>query len=682
MKRIAVGLLLVVGLLPVHSHAQLTNGGLYALFGVDADTRTNYLKYGTVTGSIASDDWFAPSGLGNNVIDTTNASIYKTLLQTGTNTSFSQRMSQLLYAKVGGKLWLDAAYGRDYMATAALKDSTTFASASKNGDDPNLWTGGISSVPTKNDLVDVYAHMRRDGLNVHDSLWFFTGIVAYGNSANSYYNVELYKNNFSYDPGTGKFTSAGTSGGHTEWLFDASGNIIQTGDLIVAVSFAPGMVPVVDVRIWVSQSTYSGTVPANFKFGSFSSTSGVYGYTSITSNSGSTAFGAATSNYTGIALQDTTYNTPWGSNSAAAGWSMLYQHAQFIEVGLNMTRIGLDPAMYGALNPCQSLFSNIFFASRSSSSFTSNLQDFVVPLTFLRNPVMDYSVQGDTLRCNHLTGMVTLTDHTTAAYYSWAVAGGGNISAANADSSQLTINKAGTYIVSASPAQGCPTTRIDTIVVPVDTIPPVATAFAGLSGANLDLYGGATVKDSSAFGGSQGINFSWTGPDGFTSTIQNPVLDTVWGTYDLTVTEKRNGCTAMASTDVEMNMFTFLTTTDIQLSGAAFGKQIGLSWRDLNASQDRSYVVERSVAGNAFEAIGEVDGTPAGSGIGNFQYSDEDPASGPNLYRIRAVHVDGSSVYSHTVSVGLGAGLQNIYLANTAGGSTLVVNSGSPETGE
>src|SRR5579872_2219578 len=125
MKRTAVSLLLAVGFLPYHGHAQLTNGGLYALFGIDADTRTNYLKYGTVTGTMASDDWFAPSGSGNNVIDTTNASIYKALLQAGTNTSFSQRMSQLLYAKIGGKLWLDAAYGRDYMATAALKDSTT-----------------------------------------------------------------------------------------------------------------------------------------------------------------------------------------------------------------------------------------------------------------------------------------------------------------------------------------------------------------------------------------------------------------------------------------------------------------------------------------------------------------------------------------------------------------------------
>src|SRR6185312_13941482 len=344
MKRTAVILLIVTGFLPTRSSAQLTNGGLYANFGVDADTRTNYLKYGIASGSATSDDWFAPSGFGNNVIDTANAAFYKALLQSGTNASFSQRMSQLLFSKVNGKLWLDAAYGRDYTATASLKDSTSFTVAAKNGDDPNSWGGGVASTPSKNDLIDVYAHMRRDGLNVHDSLWFYAGIVAFGNAANSYYNVELYKNSLSYNQSTGVFTSAGTSGGHTEWLFDAAGNIIQTGDLIVAVSFAPGAVPVVDVRIWISQTTFLTKMPANFNFSSFSTTSGVYGYASIASKSGSTAFGGAVSNYSGTALQDTTYNTPWGSNSAAAGWSMLYQHAQFIEVGLNMTRIGVDPA--------------------------------------------------------------------------------------------------------------------------------------------------------------------------------------------------------------------------------------------------------------------------------------------------------------------------------------------------
>jgi len=40
--------------------------------------------------------------------------------------------------------------------------------------------------------------------------------------------------------------------------------------------------------------------------------------------------------------------------------------------------------------------------------------------------------------------------------------------------------------------------------------------------------------------------WNWSGPGGFSSTIQNPQADTVKGTYQLIVTEKRNGCTDTA----------------------------------------------------------------------------------------------------------------------------------------
>ena len=562
----AISLLLLASLSPLAGIAQLNNGGLNAMFGIDADTRSNYMRFGALSGAVLSDDWFSPSGSGNNVIDTSSASTYLSLLQSGANIIFSKRMSQLLYAKIGGKLWLDAAYGRDYVAAQSLKDSTTFTFAAKNGDNPNVWQGGLASTPTKNDLVDVYAHMRRDGLTVYDSLWFMTGITAYGNAANSYYDVELYKKSFGFNPASGTFSTAGTSGGHTEWLFDAAGNVIQTGDLIVAVSFSPGNVPVIDVRIWVSQTTYNNyyggaLAPKYFNFNaSYSSTSGSFGYASIVSKTGTTAFGSGIANSSGTPSQDTTYSTPWGTANNSSGWNAQYQSEQFIEVGLNMTRIGVDPALYSTLSPCQSLFSNIFFKSRSSSSFTANLQDFVTPLTFLRQPVMDFAVKTDTLRCNHPTGTITLTNNSTAGYYTWKPISGGNISGANSDSSQLNINQAGSYIVSASPAQGCPATQVDTIVVPVDTSRPVASAAVGDISNTLYLYGGNVAASNypTAFGGSQGLTWNWTGPGSFASGVQNPITDTVWGTYALTVTEKRNGCTDTASTTVSAALFTIL----------------------------------------------------------------------------------------------------------------------------
>src|SRR5258708_3695712 len=538
MKPIITLSLLLAGLFPLSGFAQLSNGGLYANFGVDADTRSNYMKYGLQTGPIASDDWFSPSLSGNNVIDTSNAAYYLSLLQGGANFSFNKRMSVPLYSKVNGKLWLDAAYGRDFIAAASLKDSTTFTSANKNGDNPSTWTGGVSNFPDKNDLVDVYAHMRRDGITVHDSLWLFTGVSTYGASGNRYYDIELYKNSFTYNQVTGTFSSAGTDAGHTQWLFDASGNLIQTSDMIMYVTFLPASAPIVYVRIWVSQSTWSTVTPAYFNFNANfngASASPAFGYASIVSKAGATAFGAGISNYI-PSPQDTTYATPWGTNGTT-GWSTQYQSEQFIEVGLNLTRIGIDPALYTALgsSACQSLFSNIFFKSGESASFTSQLHDFVTPLTFLQAPVMDYSLKPDTLRCNRTVGTIQITNNTTAGYYTWQTANG-NISGTNTDSSQININKPGTYIVSASPAQGCPATRKDTVVIPIDTFPPEASVSVSLIGnfSYLQLYGGNTAASnySTPFGGSQGLLWNWSGPQRFSSTIQNPrTTDTAWGTY-------------------------------------------------------------------------------------------------------------------------------------------------------
>src|SRR5688500_3900012 len=162
------------------SFSQLNNGGLNANFGVDADTRAGFLKYGPTTGTVSSDDWFSSStASGNNVIDTTNASYYQSLLQAGNNISFSKRMSVPYYSTVNGRLWLDALYSRDYIVNMTV-DSTVFSGGKKNGDDPGTWGGGVAAIPDKTDLIDAFAHMRRNGSSVTDSLWIFTGVSTVG----------------------------------------------------------------------------------------------------------------------------------------------------------------------------------------------------------------------------------------------------------------------------------------------------------------------------------------------------------------------------------------------------------------------------------------------------------------------------------------------------------------------
>jgi hypothetical protein len=442
--------------------------------------------------------------------------------------------------------------------------------------------------------------------------------------------------------------------------------------MILAVDFTPGLPPVVDVRIWLSQATWSTVTPAYFNFnGNFDGATPAFGYASIVSKTGATAFGAGISNYSGSPGQDTTAAAPWGSNSTL-GWSTQYQSQQLVEIGLNLTRIGVDPALYTALgsSACQSLFSDIFFKSRASNSFVSNMKDFVTPLVFLRPPVMDYSLQPDTLRCNKAVGTIQITNNSTAGYYTWQTANGG-ISGANTDSSQININKPGTYIVSASPAPGCPATRTDTVIIPIDTFPPVASVVITMPVVDsyLQLYGGDTAKSDylTPFGRSQGLLWNWSGPEGFTSTIQDPrTADTAWGTYQLIVTEKRNGCTDTASATVSLADFTVLSTDNLVLTGQFADRAIVLHWTDLHQNLALSYTVEKAAANNEFIDIGTVTG---------FSFLDDHPQDGSNTYRVRATGKDGGSYYSVIVTItGDVNGLPTVYLTgNTPGSATALV---------
>jgi hypothetical protein len=67
------------------------------------------------------------------------------------------------------RLLIDGIFIRDYHAD----DSTVFASGgNKNGMSPALWSTPTSQgVPDKNDILDVFMHVRREGPSGTDSLW-------------------------------------------------------------------------------------------------------------------------------------------------------------------------------------------------------------------------------------------------------------------------------------------------------------------------------------------------------------------------------------------------------------------------------------------------------------------------------------------------------------------------------
>ena len=90
---------------------------------------------------------------------------------------------------------------------------------------------------------------------------------------------------------------------------------------------------------------------------------------------------------------------------------------------------------------------------------------------------------------------------------------------------------------------GCTATA--TASVSVNNTAPGATATGGTIT--------CTTTSVNLTGGPSGFSYSWTGPGGFTSTVQSPTGVTAGGLYTLRVTNPANGCTSTATASVSTN---------------------------------------------------------------------------------------------------------------------------------
>jgi hypothetical protein len=643
------------------SHAQLSNGGLLAGFGLDADTRANATKMGPSAGSnVYNDDWFGLNGgTGRYIIDTSNKEYYKALLQANSNISFQKIMSVPAFTRRSGRLWLGASYNRDFSSWPAgagypaAADSTTFTGTATNGNDPANWNAGIdASLTDKDDILDAFIHMRRNGNTVNDSLWLFAAMATKA-AGDRHLDIECFKKVVTYNGGTGAFSTGGADLGHTQWLFDGAGNITQTGDVIITLTYSAAGTITVEVRIWVSASTYGTVVPALFNFGaSFTGVSATpaFGYANVVSKSGGTAFGAAIGNRAAVTANDTTFNTPWGSSSLATGsygWDSTYQSYQYVELGLNLSRIGIDPAFYTTMGDaeCGTQFRTVFFKSRTLSAFASPLKDFVGPVSFQPLPVLDHTITIDTLTCREPVGTLRANSITTGGFYQWTLPSGSTVPATS-----LATNRIGTYVLEAAVASGCPVTKRDTIVVVSDSLQPVATA--GVTTDSLGqttLAGGDTTASdySTPFGGSGGLTWSWTGPNGFTSTEQNPVIaSTDTGNYALTVTELRNGCRSTVNYYYSLIL---LSSNRLVLTGRKQGSTTLLQWEKKASAAHGSYIVEKRTYDKHFIKIATIRAETAQQST--LSYQDLDHSYSDKIYRIKHVSESGAVYYSNTITV-------------------------------
>lgn len=434
-------------------YSQIITPSLDANFGVDADLKANNWLLGD-----GDDDWFSQnllSGIG--VIDTTGASSIKA--QYAINpafrySSFYRGMSVPPFSTVNNKILLGAAFIRDYHGN----DSTSF-SGSKNGDSPGSWySPPTQPVPNKNDILDVMMHVRRDGPSMSDSLWLFGGVSIDGTTGDRYFDFEMYQTDLSFNKTSGTFSGYGPDAGHTAWTFDASGNVTSPGDIILSADYGSSTLTSIEARIWIDKASMLIT-PTNFNWsGTFdgASNGAQYGYAGITPKTSGNF-------YTGL---ENTINTWAGAFSLIVGNNSVqtnYTPGQFMELSVNLTKLGLDPNTMVGKSSCDMPFRRFMVKSRSSMSFTSQLKDFVAPIDFFQSAAGNATSDGS-LYCG-ITGPVTLyvSNAVSSSIYTWTTTDGHIVSDPVNDS--ITVDSAGTYVVSQQLQSFCPTYSTDTVVI-------------------------------------------------------------------------------------------------------------------------------------------------------------------------------------------------------------------------
>ncbi len=104
----------------------------------------------------------------------------------------------------------------------------------------------------------------------------------------------------------------------------------------------------------------------------------------------------------------------------------------------------------------------------------------------------------------------------------------------------------------------------------------------------------------------------------------------------------------------------------IRFDGACAENYVSLKWATATETDNDFFTVERSVDGISFAAVGNVNGAGNSSQLLSYEFSDTDPFSGANYYRIKQTDFNGHYSYSKIIVVDTkNCGNQNLQLVHT-----------------
>ncbi|GAB3165080.1 SprB repeat-containing protein [Telluribacter humicola] len=590
------------------SRAQiLQNGAVRANFGVDAGVYSGIIEYGAGTPAAGTVDWFKGT-TGRGVINETTPSTITTLLQTSANPIYERRMNGNMssYVDASGtkkQLLIDAVWARDLFGGTGGIDQTSYTTASKNGEDPAIWSPGPANVLGKNDLLDIGGHMVRDVDTGKDDLWFFGLINRAEPGGDAYMDFEFFAKSISYTPGSG-FSSGGPDLGHTAFQFDAQGNITKVGDFIFNVSLTGGGENAnIEVRVWVSRAVYNSITPKTFTWGgSFDGpyTGSPFGYATIEPLPGNT-------DAVGIVNKDgqNPAAPPWGTKGTKSNaWGTSYISFSVAEVGINLTKFGMDHASLSGLDPCLFPLHTFIVKSRASASFTAQLKDFAGPYKW-GQPTIDPIIVGNALlSCNNLTTTLSTDIDRSDVTYTWSTVDGKIDS--NPNQRTITVSKPGTYVLDVTLPNSCHVPKKSVTVTYDPTKPflntPTATSQVACNGNDGSIKLAIT-------GGTAPYSYAWSN-----SATTKDISGLSPGTYNVLVTDAV-GCTINGSATVGSR--TTATITPTTTNATCFGSNNGsitlgvtgkapftYSWSNSNITKD----IVNLLAGTYTVTVKDADG--------------------------------------------------------------------------
>lgn len=168
--------------------------------------------------------------------------------------------------------------------------------------------------------------------------------------------------------------------------------------------------------------------------------------------------------------------------------------------------------------------------------------------------------------------------------YQWTLPDSTTVDGAVLDLDAVTVEQSGTYTINVVDANGCQYSgNLDLVISPRPqlVISTGSDMLCAQENSTLELM----VADTS---GADTISYEWIGPDGFTSTAQNPSIENTTtdnsGTYTVTATSGA-GCTATASIDITIadrpEGVTLITSTTG--AGACAGESMRLVGTNFNS---------------------------------------------------------------------------------------------------